>query len=86
MTIPFDQKLAKLRLLERRAEVEHDKAHAEFERIKDEAWKPVYEARERLVRVQMAYLERARELGYCGNCEKLLTECQCVTLAKAVLR
>ena len=83
MSIPFDQQLAKLRILERRAQKELDKAQAEYERQKDELWKPVYEASERHVRHFSAYFQRAKELGYCGNCEKLLTECHCIALASS---
>jgi len=83
MSIPFDQTLAKLRILERRAREEAERARKEFERKKREIWQPVYEANERHARCSSAYMARARELGYCGSCEKPLGECQCVALASS---
>ena len=81
MSIPFDQQLAKLRILERRAKEEAHKARAEYERQKNELWKGVHEVNERYARCSAAYFQRARELGYCGACEKPLTECRCIFLA-----
>lgn len=83
MSIPFDQQLAKLRILQRRAKEEMDKARAEYERQKNELWKPVYEANEHYARCCTAHYQRARELGYCGCCEKPLSECHCVFLASS---
>ena len=81
MSIPFDQQLAKLRILERRAKKEADRAKSEYEKRTQELWKPVHEASERYARCSIIYMQRARELGYCGACEKPLSECCCIFLA-----
>ena len=81
--IPFNADLAKLRILLRRAQTEEVKALKEFERIKEEAWKPAYEAREKTIRINSEIYRLAKELGYCSICEKPLEECKCVLMAKA---
>lgn len=83
MSIPFDQRLAKLRILMRRADVAYEQAEKEYNRMCEEARKPVHAAHEEKVRLFSEYDRIARELGYCGNCGNPLKDCRCVWLAGA---
>lgn len=77
MSIPFDQELAKRRLLYQRAQREFEQRRADYERIKREAFALVSEAEKARNDAYWAYEHRARELGYCGNCQNPLSECRC---------
>lgn len=83
MTIPFDQRIAKLRILLRRADAFYEAQKRAYDAVVQEAYKPVHAAEEERVRLFTEYMEVTRQLGYCGTCEKPIDECQCVWLAKA---
>lgn len=83
MTIPFDQRLAKLRILCRRANTFYEAQKRAYDSVVAQAYEPVRAADSERVRVFSEYMDLARELGYCGNCEKLLDQCQCVWMARA---
>jgi hypothetical protein len=72
MSIPFDQELTKIRIRMEKAEVEHAKAR-DLE----------FATRQVLEQLCIAYYQRAKELGYCGVCEKEFAECKCISLAWA---
>lgn len=65
MPLPSDQKLAKLRILTRRAEAEEKRC--------EEA---LYEARQARGRLQVEFYKRVEELGYCPVCELPKAECK----------
>jgi len=70
VSIPFDSKLAKLRILLNREKSIFDTALAAYQRQK-----PKYDE------AQLAFNERCKELGYCPVCEKKLADCKCVAFA-----
>ena len=76
MSLPSDQKLAKLRILLRRAD-------AAYEETARQARDAVMRAADERNRLYAEYRARAKDLGYCGNCEKPLGECNCIFLARA---
>lgn len=83
MAIPFDQRLVKLRIKMRRADEECDRRLAAYEKARQEAWQPVCEAQKVRTDLSEEYMRLARELGYCGSCEKAIEECQCVWMASS---
>lgn len=83
MSIPFDQRLSKLRLLLRRADTRYAEQKRIYDDIVEKAYEPVHLAGEERVRIFTEFMSIAKELGYCGGCEKTLHECNCVWLARA---
>ena len=83
MSIPYDQRIAKLRILIRRADAFYAAQKRVYDDVVKQAYEPVYRASEDRVRLFSQYMQIARELGYCGTCEKPSDECRCVWLAKA---
>jgi hypothetical protein len=72
MALPSDQKLAKLRILWRRAEA-----------ARDEAEKMAAEKQKAALDLWMQFQRRANELGYCAHCELPQGECRCIELAES---
>jgi hypothetical protein len=85
MAIPFDPRLTKLRILIERAERVFRQREAEYKRIMEEAERtaraPVDEAQKQMWALMDERMQIAHEMGYCGRCDKPLSECQCVAFA-----
>jgi hypothetical protein len=85
MAIPFDPRLTKLRILIERAERVLRQREAEYKRIMEEAERtasaPVDAAQKQMWALMEERERIARELGYCGRCDKRLSECLCVAFA-----
>jgi hypothetical protein len=75
--LPFDVELVKIHIRKNKKEREVSVANARVDAERRKACLVEMEGEY----LQLQYMARARQMGFCGGCENILAACSCITMA-----